>query len=81
MEEHTNRDAFGQRHRSTGNHNVGDSMPGTVGDAQQALHDAQGQTPIHDPEVHIPSERTEETQETTEANGQEVEELLSRIKE
>ena len=81
MESNDNRDAFNRRHRSTGDHSIGDSMPGTVGDAQRTLHDKYGQTPVIDETVEVPSELQErQTEETTEDNGKEVEELVAKLR-
>jgi len=55
-------------------------MPGTVGEAQRVLHDQNGQTPVVDETVEVPSERQERrTEETTEDNGQEVEDLVAKL--
>jgi hypothetical protein len=80
VESKDNTDAFNRRHRSTGDHSIGDSMPGTVGDAQRALHDKNGQTPVIDESVEVPSARQErQTEETTEDNGADVEELVAKL--
>lgn len=80
MGSNDNYDAFNRRHRSNGDHSIGDSMPGTVGDAQRTLHDKNGQTPIIDETVEVPSEHQErQTEETTEDNGVDVEELVARL--
>lgn len=76
-----NRDAFNWRHRSNGDHSVGDSMPGTVGDAQRVLHDRYGQTPVVDETTEVPSEHQERrTEETTEDNGEAVEDLVAKLR-
>lgn len=81
VESNDNRDAFNWRHRSNGDHSIGDSMPGTVGDAQRILHDRQGQTPVVDETVEVPSEQQEhQTEETTETNGEDVEDLVAKIR-
>jgi len=80
VESHDNRDAFNRRHRANGDYSIGDSMPGTVGEAQRVLHDQNGQTPVVDETVEVPSERQERrTEETTEDNGQEVEDLVAKL--
>lgn len=80
MESHDNRDAFNRRHRANGDHSIGDSMPGTIGEAQRILHDKNGQTPVVDETIEVPSERQEQrTEETTEDNGQEVEDLVAKL--
>ena len=81
MGSNDNRDAFNRRYRSDGDHSIGDSMPGTIGDAQRVLHDKQGQTPVLDESVEVPSERQEnQTEETTETKGEDIEELVAKIR-
>jgi hypothetical protein len=80
VENTDNTNAFNRRRRSTGNHSIGESMPGTVGDAQRALHDKNGQTPVIDDTVEIPSTHHEQqTEKTTEDNGADVEELVAKL--
>lgn len=81
MESNDNRDAFNRRHRANGDHSVGDSMPGTVGDAQRTLHDRYGQTPVINEDVEVPSEHQErQTEERTESNSEAVEELVAKLR-
>jgi len=45
---------MGKRRRKDEDHDVGDSMPGTVGDSEGTIHDEKG-TPSYDPEdVDVP---------------------------
>jgi len=78
---HDNTDANGWRHRSGGSHNIGESMPGTIGDAERVLHDRDGQTPTVDPSVEVPAEESETCTDTTEDNGVDVNDLVSRLRE
>jgi len=74
------RDAFGRRHRATGNHKIGDSRPGTVGDAERILHERQGQLPTIDRSAEVPSESHEqETEEKTTADGVDIDDLVVRL--
>lgn len=71
-------DAFGKRHRSDGTHNIGDSMPGTIGDSEGVLHDQSGFTPIS--EAGVEKNTVSETgEEVTEDGGESVEELVQKI--
>lgn len=78
---HDNTGANGWAYRSGGGHNIGESMPGTIGDAEQALHDRDGQTPAVDPSIEVPAEETDDFTETTEDNGVDVDELVGRLRE
>lgn len=81
MESHDNRDVFNRRHRANGDHSIGDSMPGTVGDAERALHGKNGQTPVVNESVEVLSEHHKrETEETTEHNGETVEDLVAKLR-
>ena len=73
------KDAFGKRHRSDGTHDVGDSMPGTIGDSEGVLHDQSGFTPISEDVVEKNTE-SETGEEITEDSGESVEELVEKIK-
>lgn len=56
-------------------------MPGTVGDAERTLHDKHGQTPTVDETLEVPSRQQErQTEETTEDNGADVEELVAKLR-
>lgn len=80
MESHDNRDVFNGRHRANGDHSIGDSMPGTVGETQRTLHDRNGQTPVVDETVELPSEdQNQRTEQTTEDNGKEVADLVAKL--
>lgn len=72
-------DAFGYRHRSGGSHDVGDSMPGTIGDSEAVLHDQSGFTPAWDDLVEKNTE-FEEGEEVTESSEESVEELLEKVR-
>jgi hypothetical protein len=74
------RDMFGNVHRSNGDHAVGDSMPGTFGDAQRVLHDSQGFTPVHGTEiVSVATDVKKGNKETTESDEKEVADLVARL--
>lgn len=72
-------DAFGKRHRSDGTHNIGDSMPGTIGDSEGVLHDQSGFTPISEDGIKKNTE-SETGEEVTEDGGETVEELVNKIR-
>ncbi|WP_436903539.1 hypothetical protein [Halovenus halobia] len=76
---HDNTDANGRRYRSGGGHIIGESMPGTVGDAERTLHDADGQTPAVNKDIEVPGTETEEGTESVTTEDTEVEELLQRL--
>lgn len=72
-------DANGRRYRGGGGHIVGESMPGTVGDSERVIHDKNGQTPTHNgDDFEVPSDEHVQ-EETTEDDGVNVEELVSRL--
>lgn len=83
---------MGKRRRKDKAHDVGDSMPGTVGDSQGTIHDGQG-VPTFDPEeVTVPDEghkhsnqhhenKSSSTRETAvEEQKEEEEEQTTRMK-
>jgi hypothetical protein len=61
---------MGKRRRKDEAHDVGDSMPGTVGDSQGTMHDQQG-SPSFDPEdVTVPGEKaSQQEKEETESES------------
>jgi len=48
---------MGKRRRKDKAHDVGDSMPGTVGDSQGTIHDGQGVPTFTPDEAAVPAER------------------------
>ncbi|MFC3958915.1 hypothetical protein [Halovivax cerinus] len=74
---------MGKRRRKDGAHDIGDSMPGTVGDSQGSIHDRR-EGPTFDPEedVIVPkpskkqkkdqnqkNDRSEQSEDTEESEG------------
>lgn len=51
MGQNNNRDRYNYEHRSDPHHDIGDSMPGTVGDSDGTLHDRLGGQPTLDEKV------------------------------
>lgn len=76
---HDNTDANGRRHRSGDGHMIGDSMPGTFGDAEETLHDKQGQTPAVNDDVEVPATETEAGTESVDTDDVAVDELVNRL--
>jgi hypothetical protein len=74
-----NTDANGRRYRSGGGKIIGESMPGTFGDAEQTLHDRQGQTPAVNDDIEVPATETEEGTESVDTADVEVDELVNRL--
>jgi hypothetical protein len=58
---------------------IGESMPGTFGDAEQTLHDRQGQTPAVNDDVEVPATETEAGTESIDTADVSVDELVSRL--
>ncbi|MFC7060097.1 hypothetical protein [Halovenus salina] len=54
-------------------------MPGTIGDAERALHDADGHTPAVNKDIKVPSTETEEGTESVTTGDADVKELLQRL--
>lgn len=79
MERDDNTSPVGGRRRANGDHAVGDSMPGTVGDAQRVLHDRNGETPVDEDVVLDTADEERKNRETVEDDTLEVERLLERI--
>jgi len=80
MNSNDNTDANGYRYRGGDGHIVGESMPGTIGDAERVLHDKDGQTPCCDGSTEVPSDSSRNFEETTKDNGVGIDELVKRIK-
>ena len=60
---------MGKRRRKDKAHDIGDSMPGTVGDSKGTIHDGQG-VPSFDPdEVDVPDGRNKHTNQQHENNS------------
>ena len=78
---HDNTDANGWGYRGGDGHIIGESMPGTFGDAEHALHDRQGQTPVVNEDVEVPATETEEGTESVETSGVSVDDLVKRLRE
>ena len=78
---HDNTDANGWAYRNGGGHIIGESMPGTVGDAERTLHDRQGQTPVVDDEIEVPGTETDVGTESVDTGGVEVTDLVKRLRE
>ncbi|MFW5950056.1 MAG: hypothetical protein ACOCR6_01740 [archaeon] len=78
---HDNTDANGWGYRGGDGHIIGESMPGTVGDAEHALHDRQGQTPAVNEDVEVPGAETEEGPETVETGGVTMDGLVKQLRE
>ncbi|MFC5133583.1 MULTISPECIES: hypothetical protein [Haloferacaceae] len=56
-------------------------MPGTFGDAERALHDRQGQTPVVNEDVEVPGTEMERGTESVDTGDVEVGDLVKRLKE
>lgn len=82
VDHNDNTDANGWEYRGGGGHIIGESMPGTFGDAERVLHDKNGQTPSSEEylDVEVPSEEDSHTEETTKGNGVSVEDLVARLR-
>jgi len=78
---HDNTDANGWGYRGGDGHIIGESMPGTFGDAERALHDRQGQTPVVNEDVEVPGTEREEGTESVDTGDVEVGDLVKRLKE
>lgn len=78
---HDNTDANGWAYRGGDGHIIGESMPGTVGDADRTLHDRQGQTPSVNEDIEVPATETEVGTESVDTGGVEVDELVKRLRE
>ncbi len=78
---HDNTDANGWAYRGGDGHIIGESMPGTFGDAERALHDRQGQTPAVDEDIEVPATETEMGTESVDTDGVEVDDLVKRLRE
>lgn len=65
------------RRRSSGNHSIGDSTPGTIGDSEGVLHDQNGTTPAWDDLVEK-NTADEDGEEQTELGTDSVEKLLEK---
>lgn len=76
MSSGNNTDAYGWEYRKGGGGSIGESMPGTFGDSEGVLHDANGYTPISTPDIEVPADNVTETKETTDTGGLSVKELL-----
>lgn len=78
---HDNTDANGWAYRGGDGHIIGESMPGTFGDAERTLHDRQGQTPAVNEDIEVPATETEAGTETVDTGGVEVDDLVKRLRE
>lgn len=78
---HDNTDANGWAYRGGDGHIIGESMPGTFGDAERSLHDRQGQTPAVNEDIEVPSTETEEGKESVDTGDVEVDDLVKRLRE
>ena len=82
MSHHDNRDRYDRVHRSDPHHDVGDSMPGTVGDSEGTLHDRLGEIPSveEDVEVYEPGQQArQDERESTSDEDVSVEKLVERL--
>lgn len=77
---HDNTDANGWAYRGGGGHIIGESMPGTFGDAERTLHDQQGQTPAVNEDVEVPGTETEKGSESVDTGDSEVDDLVKRLR-
>lgn len=77
---HDNTDANGWGYRGGDGHIIGESMPGTTGDAQQILHDREEQVLAVDESIEVPAEETEQCTDTVEDDGVGVEVLVKRLR-
>ena len=76
MSSGNNTDAYGREYRKGGGGSIGESMPGTIGDSERVLHDADGYTPASTPDIEVPADNATETEEQTDTGGLSVEELV-----
>lgn len=79
MEKDDNTSPVGGKRRSNGDHAIGDSMPGTVGDAQRVLHDRNGQTPVDEDIVLDTANEERQNQESVEDEDIDVKSLVKSI--
>ena len=77
---HDNTDANGWAYRSGGGHVIGESMPGTFGDAERTLHDRQGQTPAVNEDAEVPGTETKEGGASVDTGDLEVDDLVKRLR-
>ncbi|MDS0258685.1 hypothetical protein NDI56_04580 [Haloarcula sp. S1CR25-12] len=78
MSSGNNTDAYGREYRKGGGGSVGESMPGTIGDSEGVLHDANGYTPTSTPDIEVPADNATETEEKTDTGGLSVKELVKQ---
>lgn len=78
---HDNTDANGWGYRGGDGHIIGESMPGTFGDAERTLHDRQGQTPVVDEDIGVPATETEDGKESVDTGDVEIDDLVKRLRE
>lgn len=70
-------------HRKDPDFQVGESMPGTVGDSEGTLHDRLGDQPVNDESAKIfePGQKARERQEETESETNEEEVSVKKLVE
>lgn len=78
---HDKTDANGWGYRGGDGHIIGESMPGTFGDAERTLHDRQGQTPVVNEEIEVPATETEDGTESVETGDVKTDDLVKRLRE
>jgi len=60
---------MGKRRREDDAHDVGDSMPGTVGDSDGTIHDRRGGPSFDLEEVDVPDEDNKQSNQQQDENG------------
>ena len=74
-----NVNVYGREYRKGGGSPIGESMPGTIGDSEQVLHDKDGYTPASSAEydnIEVSSEKVAEGEEKVDTGDLSVNELL-----